>query len=39
MADLEIEAYKIFGHDGVSVGPGLYGVPEALGVVLDLTPT
>jgi uroporphyrinogen decarboxylase len=36
MADLEIEAYKKFGHDGVSVGPGLYGVPEAMGVVLDL---
>ncbi len=36
MADLEIEAYKIFGHDSVSVGPGLYGVPEALGVKLGL---
>ena len=39
MADLEIEAYRLYGHDGVSVGPGLYGVPEAMGVVLDLPET
>jgi len=39
MADLEIVAYRKFGHDGVSVGPGLYGVPEALGVILDLPET
>ena len=39
MADLEIEAYRLYGHDGVSVGPGLYGVPEAMGVTLDLPET
>ena len=39
MADLEIVAYRKFGHDGVSVGPGLYGVPEALGVILEFPKT
>jgi len=35
MADLKIETYRQFGHDSLTIGPVLYGVAEALGVVLE----
>lgn len=34
MAELKIETYRQFGHDSLAIGPVLYGVAEALGVVL-----
>ncbi|ATW27791.1 uroporphyrinogen decarboxylase family protein [Candidatus Formimonas warabiya] len=31
MAEAHLQAFKIYGHDGVSVGPDQFGLPEALG--------
>jgi len=34
MAEVEIACFKMFGHDGVGVGPGLHAIPEAMGTKL-----
>jgi len=34
MAEVEIACFKMFGHDGVGVGPGLHAIPEAMGTEL-----
>lgn len=34
MAEVEIVAYRTFGHDGAGVGPGFKGLAEAMGTVL-----
>jgi len=34
MAEVEITCFRMFGHDGVGVGPGLHAIPEAMGTKL-----
>lgn len=34
LAEVEIKSYRAFYHDGIGGGPGLYGIPEAMGTVL-----
>lgn len=34
LAKVEINSYRAFYHDGIGGGPGLFGIPEAMGTVL-----
>ncbi|MFA5383472.1 MAG: uroporphyrinogen decarboxylase family protein [Eubacteriales bacterium] len=34
MAEVEITCFRMFGHDGVGIGPGLHAIPEAMGTKL-----
>lgn len=34
IAEIEIRAYRTFYHDGISAGPRLFGIAEAMGTVL-----